>query len=307
MELALITAQQVAILFILILAGFVCVKSGVIKMESKKVLSDMLLYLIMPAMIINSYSSGYDKDIASNLGRTFILGTVCLAIGVIIAYIATIKLQSQDRQLIRFACGFSNAAYMGFPLIEAMFGTEGLIYASAFVTMFNVFLWTVGYIWMSGQTNPKSICKTLLTTPAVIALVIGLVIFFARIPMPTIISKPLEYVGNMNTPVAMIITGMIIAGSRFQDMIRNKWVMYIILVKMLIIPTVCFLLFKALSLHGIVANVCLILEACPTAAITSVFAVRYNHDEKLAASAVVLTTFLSIVTLPVWALLLSWL
>lgn len=305
MELALITAQQVTILFILIFAGFVCVKTGVIRMESKKILSDMLLYLIVPAMIINSYASGYNEEIAANIGKTFILGTVCLAIGIIIAYIMTIGIKGKDKAIIRFACGFSNAAYMGFPLIEALFGAEGLIYASAFVTMFNVFLWTVGFIWVSGQKDFKKVIKTLVTTPAVIALVIGLIIFFARIPIPEVISKPMASVGNMNTPIAMIITGMIIAGSKFKDLISNKWIWYIIAVKMIVVPTVCFSLFKLLGLHGIVVNVCLILEACPTAALTSVFAVQYRHDENLAAGAVVLTTFLSILILPLCAFLLT--
>ncbi|MGN0317431.1 MAG: AEC family transporter [Lachnospira sp.] len=305
MELALITAQQVAILFILIFAGFVCVKTRVIKPESKKVLSDLLLYLIVPAMIINSYASGYDDEIAANLGKTFLLGTVCLSIGIIISFIMTIWIKSKDKAIIRFACGFSNAAYMGFPLIEALFGAEGLIYASAFVTMFNVFLWTVGFIWTSGETNFKKIFKTLITTPAVIALVIGLIIFFARIPMPAVISKPMAYVGNMNTPISMIITGIIIAGSKFKNLVSNKWIWYVIIVRMFMVPLVCFSLFKILGLSGIVVNVCLILEACPTAAITSVFAVQYKHDENLAAGAVVITTFLSIITLPLCALLLT--
>lgn len=305
MGLALITAQQVAILFILIFSGFVCVKTGALKSGAKQVLSDLLLYLIVPAMIIDSYSSGYDSEIAANLGRAFIYGTVCLSIGIVVSLLLTIKIKSKDKSLIRFTCGFSNCAYMGFPLIEAMFGSEGLIYASAFVTMFNVFLWTVGFVLMSGQVDVKKIVKTLLTTPAVIALFIGLIIFFARISLPDIIGKPLSYFGSMTTPLAMIITGIIIAGCKFKDLVSNKWIIFIIIVRMFVIPVICFGLFAMLGLKGMVVNVVLILEACPTAAISSVFAVSYKQDENLAAGAVVITTLLSIITLPLCALLLT--
>ena len=305
MELALITAQQVAILFILIFSGFVCVKTGALKEGAKQVLSDLLLYLIVPAMIIDSYASGYDANIAANLGKAFIYGTVCLLIGIVFSLIITVKIKSRDKSLIRFTCGFSNCAYMGFPLIEAMFGSEGLIYASAFVTMFNVFLWTIGFVLMSREINVKKIIKTLLTTPAVIALFIGLIIFFTKISIPTIIGKPLSYFGSMTTPLAMISTGIIIAGCRFKDLVSNRWIYFIIVVRMFVIPVICFGLFAMLGLKGMVVNVVLILEACPTAAISSVFAVQYKQDENLAAGAVVITTLLSIITLPLCALLLT--
>jgi predicted permease len=109
----------------------------------------------------------------------------------------------------------------------------------------------------------------------------------------------------MNTPLSMFITGMIIAGSDFKKMLCNIHLVFVIAVRMIVIPVVCFLVFALLGVHGIVAQVTLLLEACPCAAITSVFAVQFHYDEDFAAGAVVISTFLSILTLPVFAMFLQ--
>lgn len=303
MELAAITAQQIVILFILILIGFAGVKAGVIKMEGKKAFSDLLIYIIVPAMIIDSYMSEFNPEILSNLIKAFGLSALLLLIGLAVTMLLTIKMKDKDRAITRFACIFSNAAYMGFPLIRALFGTEGLLYASAFVTMFNLLLWTVGYAMVSGQVKPKEVLKNIFATPALISVVIGLVIYLCRIPVPELIKQPISLVGSMNTPLSMIITGMIIAGSKARSLFANKKLLFVIVVKMFVIPVICFGLFALLGIGGMVAQVVLLLEACPTAAMTSVMAVQFNHDENLAAGAVVVTTFLSILVLPVCAYL----
>lgn len=109
----------------------------------------------------------------------------------------------------------------------------------------------------------------------------------------------------MNTPLSMIITGMLIAGSKPEKLLGNREIYRIILIRMLFIPLVSFLLFRLLSVQGMVAEVVLLLEACPCAAITSVFAVQFGYDEDLAAGSVVITTFISIVVLPLCAMALT--
>ncbi|MCC8097817.1 MAG: AEC family transporter [Eubacterium sp.] len=304
MELSIITAKQVFILFILIFTGFGCVKAGVIKAESKKVFSDLLIYLIVPAMIINSYTSGFDPEVFSNLIQAFALSTLFLITGLIITFAAGLKLKDKNAPIAKFACIFSNAAYMGFPLIEALFGSEGLIYASAYVTVFNILIWTIGYGMVSKKSDMKEIIKSICTTPAVISVILGLIIFLCRITVPEVIVKPLSYIGSMNTPLSMIIIGIIIANSAPAAIIKNKLIVFVIVLRMAVIPVVCFGTFYFLNIRGTVPNIVLLLEACPSAAMTSVFAVQYGYDENLAAGAVVITTFLSIITLPLFAYLL---
>ena len=306
MELAVITAKQVAVLFLLIFAGFSCVKTGAVKIEAKKAFSDLLIYLIVPAMVINSYLTEFDPKVLQNLLQSFALSTVLLLLGLVITFLLTLRIgKEKNTPILRFACIFSNAAYMGFPLIQALFGAEGLLYASAYVTVFNILLWTVGYAMVSGKVRPGEVLHSILTTPVLWSVLLGLTLYLCRVNVPELIRQPLQLVGNMNTPLSMIITGMLIAGSKPEKLLGNREIYRIILIRMLFIPLASFLLFRLLGVQGMVAEVVLLLEACPCAAITSVFAVQFGYDEDLAAGSVVITTFISIVVLPLCAMALT--
>lgn len=182
-ELALITAQQVAVLFLLIGTGMVAVKTGVLKLENKQALSNLLVYIIVPAMVVNSYRMEFSAQILRNLLAAFGMSVLSVLLGTVITLLLTARKTGSRMPIFRFACIFSNAAYMGFPLISALFGVLGF--------------------------------------------------------------------------------------------------------------------------HGTAAQVVALLECCPAAAITSVFAVQFGHDEHFAAGSVVLTTLLSIITLPLCALIIT--
>lgn len=252
MELALICAQQVIVLFLLIGAGAAAIKTGVLKPEGRQTLSNLLVYLVVPAMIVHSYMMDFSEEILHNLLAAFGLSVLAILIGTVLTLALTARQKDRRAPIFRFASVFSNAAYMGFPLISALFGSEGLLYASAYVTVFNILLWTMGYGMVSGSSSPKEVARSLLRTPVLYAMVVGLAVYLLQIPVPALIAQPL-----------------------------------------------------GLLRFGMSAQVVLLLECCPAAAITSVFAVQFGHDEQFAAGCVVLTTLLSIVTLPLCALVLT--
>lgn len=305
MELALITAQQVIILFLLIGCGFVAVKTGVLKQEGKQTLSNLLLYLVVPAMIVHSYMMEFSEEILHNLLAAFGMSVLAILIGTAITLLLTARRKDRRAPIFRFACVFSNAAYMGFPLISALFGAEGLLYASAYVTVFNILLWTMGYGMVSGSSNPKEVARSLLHTPVLYAMVVGLAVYLLQIPVPNLIAQPIDLLSGMNTPLSMLITGMLIAAGDLKSIVCDRHIWKLAALRMVLIPAVCVAVFALLGFHGMSAQVILLLECCPAAAITSVFAVQFGHEERFAAGSVVLTTLLSIVTLPLCALILT--
>lgn len=305
MDLALITLEQVSILFILILTGFVCGKTGVVTADGKKVLSNLLVTVIMPAMVLNSYLSEFNPEVLSNLLLAFGLSTIAILLAMAVSFLLTLKMKSKNRTVIRFACSFSNAAYMGFPLIQALFGAEGMIYASAFVTMFNVIVWSVGYAMMSGEVKPREVLKSVGKNPVTYAVLLGLLFYLGRVPVPSVIQEPVRLVGSMTTPLSMMIIGVMIAGSRITSVLGNREVWFTVVTRLVLIPAVTFGLFSLLGAGGIVGSVILIQAACPTAATTSVLAIQFHHDETVGAGTVVLSTICSIVTLTVFAMLLQ--
>ena len=307
MELAMITAQQVAVLFILIGLGAIAAKAGLLRPEGKQTLSNLLVYLVVPAMIINSYRMDFSMEILHNLMAAFLLSTFAILLGLAITMLLTTRRKDERMPIFRFACVFSNAGYMGLPLISALFGSEGLLYASAYFTMFNLLLWTVGYSMVSGSSNPKEIARSLLHTPVIYAIIVGIAIYLFQIPLPTLITQPMEFLGGMNTPISMVITGMLIASGDLRRTLTDKHIWTLAVVRMLLIPVLSIAAFAVLGLfrYGMTTQVVLLLECCPAAAITSVFAVQFGHDEQFAAGSVVLTTLLSIVFLPLCAFVIT--
>ena len=239
MELAQITAGQVVMLFLLMGTGIAAVKTGVLKPEGKQTLSNLLVYLVVPAMIVNSYRMEFNMEILHNLLASFGMSLLALLIGTGITLALTARRKDSRTPIFRFACIFSNAAYMGFPLISALFGSEGLLYASAYVTVFNILLWTMGYGFVSGSSDPKEVLHSLLHTPVLYAMVIGLCIYLLQIPVPQLIAQPLELMANMTTPLSMVITGMLLAAGDLGCIVRSKPVWKLAAVRMLLIPAIC--------------------------------------------------------------------
>lgn len=305
MELALITTQQVVVLFLLIGTGVLAVKTGVLRPEHKQALSNLLVYIVVPAMIVNSYRMEFSAEILRNLLAAFGMSTLAILAGTVITLLLTARKKDSRTPIFRFACIFSNAAYMGFPLISALFGSEGLLYASAFVTVFNILLWTMGYGFVSGSSSPKEVVRSLVRTPVLYAVIAGLAVYLLQIPIPNLITQPLELLAGMNTPLSMMITGMLIAAGSVKSIVTDVHIWKLAAVRMVLIPAVCLALFSLLGFHGTAAQVVVLLECCPAAAITSVFAVQFGHDESFAAGSVVLTTLLSIVVLPLCALVIT--
>lgn len=305
LELAQITMKQVFILFILIGAGFACVKAGGVKPEARKHFSAFLVNIVVPCMIINSYMQEFDPNVLKDLGVVVLFATIFTLVGAGITFLTTGWLKKDIRSILRFACIFPNAGYMGFPLIEALFGKLGLLYASAYVTVFNIFLWTLGYVIVCKETSKKKVVESVVKNPALISVVIGLAIYLLRIPVPEVIQSPISNLGAINTPLSMFITGMIIANSNIPRIVKNWSIQAVVAIHMFLIPAVSVLIAWLLHVNGLAIEVVLLLHSCPCAAITAVFAVQYGYDEETGAGTVVLSTLLSTITLPLMALIIE--
>lgn len=309
MELARISSIQVITLFVMIFLGFLLTKVGLIKLDAKGTLTNILVYLVVPAMIINSYiTTTFDDSIVVNLLWCFLLSFLAIALCAVFIMIVTHFWKTEQKNILRFAMVFSNAAYMGFPLIEALFSSTSMIYASSFLTVFNVGLWTFGYGLVSGSFAPKKIAISILKTPVIYALILGLILFFCKVEVPSYVQSPLALIGNMNTPLSMFIIGMVMTQLHFKKVIKNLYMWLTVGIKLLICPflTLALLyLFKyTMGMDSLMLQTIFVLMACPCVSITSVFAIQFHYDEELAVSCVVISTLLSLVTLPLFTLLI---
>ncbi len=310
MELATISFIQVVTLFVMIFLGFLLTKLNLIKLEAKGTLTNILVYLVVPCMIINSYiTTSFDQDIINNLLWCFLFSFLAIVVCGIFIMVVTHFWKNEQKNILRFAMIFSNSAYMGFPLIEELFSSTSLIYASSFLTVFNVLLWTFGYGLVSRSFNPKKVLVSILKTPVIYALIIGLLLFFFKVEVPSYIQKPLATIGNMNTPLSMFLIGMVMSQLHFKKVFKNLHMWMTIFIKLIICPLITLgilYLFKSvLDVNTLMLQVIFILMACPCVSITSVFAIQFKYDEDIAVSSVVLSTLLSLISLPLFTMLIS--
>ncbi|NMB98480.1 MAG: AEC family transporter [Clostridiaceae bacterium] len=293
-----IVINQVIILFLIMVVGFFANKKDIINRETRKKLSEMLVRVTLPAMIIYSYNQEFSEELLRN---GWIMIAYSFGIHIFTAIISGFifnKFPKNMKKVLKFATIYSNCGYMGLPILEALYGKVGIFYASIYITVFNIFTWTNGVMIFTGEKNAKAFKKALLN-PGIIAVFIGMIIFVFSIKLPYPVLKTSEILGTMTTPLSMLIIGSLIADVRFKELFSGWALYYVSLIRLVVLPLFVLLVLKISGINdAILLGACVVTVAMPAAANTAVFAERYNGDAAFASRTVAFTTILSMVTIP---------
>lgn len=306
MNLSWIIIQKIFTMFLLTLAGFICTKAGIIDTNTGKKLSALSLKLVTPMLIFSSYHMEYDARIVKNLGISFLLVFLAYAIQIPLAFLLARKSKNSGNRhnLERLCLIFTNCGFFGIPLINGLYGEEGVVYLTAFFTVFNILIWILGVPLLTGKSSQKDTLKNIIS-PATVASLLGLITLLLRIRLPAIIIEPIEMIGSMNTPFAMIVAGSSIAMTKWSTGLENPRLYYITACKNLIIPAVAVCIYALLPLEPMLIMIPIFAIACPVAAACPMFSVMYDQDTDYASQLFAVTTLLSIVTIPLIYLLAS--
>lgn len=304
MSLVNITTNQILIMFIIILIGFICYKTNLIDKETNKKLSGILLMLVNPILIFESYIREFSAELLQGLLISFGLAIATHVIGIIIAYVLLRGKEEKDVVIERFSSIYSNCGFMGIPLINGILGGEGVFYITAYMTIFNIFVWTHGLTMMIGKQDKKTTIKTLIS-PTLIAIFLGIIFFITRMTLPEVVLHSFRYISGLNTPLAMIIAGVTIAQTDIRKTFIKLRIYYVTAIKLLIIPIALLLLYSRFPIPKEVLITAIVAAACPTGATGTLFAIRYNKNALYASEIFAMTTLLSIATLPLVVALIT--
>ncbi len=296
--------NKIAVMFIMMAIGFLLGKLNIISGEGNKTLSAISLFLVSPCLSFASYQREYSPDIAKNLVTTLVLTVVLYAV-VIAAVLLIVPKKRKNSEIERMSLIFSNCGYIGIPLVQSVFGNDGIIFLTMNIAVFYVLTWTLGVSLMTGKVTLRQTAKNL-CTPAIIAVVLGLACFFAKIKLPGIVLEPIESIGNMNTPLAMLIAGSTLAGTDLFKCVKNVRIYLLTFLRLIVLPIICaaiLLLATYLGADRVVATIVLIAMSCPSAVITTMFSHRFGGNSVYASEIFALTTVLSAATIP----LIMWL
>ncbi len=294
----LIAARQVGILYVMVLVGVICDKIGWFTEKTGKACTDLLFYIITPSVIINSF---FTQEFTRDSGRKLLIAVGCGFLLHFVAIAINTPLFSKgdrDRNCVyKYGAIYGNVGYMTLPLTEALLGSEGVFYCSAVVMAFNVVSFTHGVFLMDRDKGFDA--KKLILNPGVIAMLIGLAFFLFGIPLPELVSKPVDFIANTQTPVAMIVFGTFLSHAKFKNLFGDGKIFLVALSKLIVLPAVMVAIFKAIGLGGTLLTALAISSCAPSASNTVLFSAKYGKDAELASQLVATVSFISIITIPV--------
>lgn len=298
LENLLVVCGQVATLFLMMGVGFVLVKLGWLNSVGMGQMSTILLYVVAPCIFLKSFQQ-------DGLPSLSVLGTAVLAMGVyylvFMPFTALFfrKTERRTGSVLRFGLLYSNSSFMGLPLILMVLGEDAVIFAVISFVLFSIAQWTQGAIIMDGGFSLK---KSILN-PAVIGLLLGLPLLIFQWKLPTVVNTAVFFMADLNSPMAMIIIGGQIAMADLAATFTQKRLYLASAVKLIVIPGLLMLVLLPLGLDPLLYCTMVILTATPVAGATSIFAQRFDRDTATAAQFITLSTILSIITLPIFAVL----
>ncbi len=294
---------QVAVMFLIMSIGILCYKKKMISENTGAELSKFLLMIVNPCVILHAFQIEYKPELANGLVISVLLAIISNTLGVVVATLLIRKNPERKEYIVeRFAIVFSNCGFMGIPLIQAVVGDIGVFYASTYVAVFNFFTWTYGVSIMKGKMSVKDILKVLTSAP-IISIVVGIAIFLFSIKLPVIVAKPIEFISSLNTPLAMIVTGIYLARTNIKSALKNIRIFVISAIRLIVVPAIMLIVFVFIGAENeiftslLVAN--MIATACPTASSTLMMSRMFERNAEYASMIITVSTLFSILTIPV--------
>lgn len=295
MEAGLTIFYQIIKMFIMMMVGYGLYKKAMINDDTTAKLSNILLMVATPCTIISSFNQAYSNEKLMGLVTCFVLSFIAYSGNILISRILYRK---ESEYVERFCVVFSNAGFIGIPLVTGLMGAEAVFYLSPFIVGFYLFVWTYGVIEMSGDKSNVTI-KKIVTNPCIWAVLAGIVVFLLPVKPFTPIMEAITMMGNMNTPMAMLVLGAYLAKENLIEIFTSMKMYLVSFYRLILIPAVYMVLFAFLPIEVNIKTIILIGAAAPVGALAPVFAQMYKKDTGYGAKIVCLSTILSLITMPI--------
>lgn len=291
-------------MFILIFVGIMLKKTKIVSDKGQKNITDMVIYLILPCNIIQSFFVKFTSEILQNFLSIFVISILIQIFASWFGKIFYKNVAEDKRKSLQYAIICSNAGFLGNPVAQGVFGMTGLTLASIYLIPQRIMMWSSGVALFSGDHDRKALIRKVLKHPCIIACEIGLFFMLTQIQIPQFVDAPIKAISNCNMPLSMMVIGMILADIEFKTLVDKDVLIYSAL-RLFVIPIMVYLLCLLFHVKGIVTGVSVLLAAMPAGATTSILAASYDSDEKFATKLVIFSTLLSLISTLVWSLILT--
>ena len=267
--------KQVLSMFLLSGVGYTLFKTKKLTLENNKALGTLLIYLSLPCVIIKGFLIERTPEHMTGLLISAVAAAVILALSIFIS-----RLFFKKDAIAGFATAFSNPGFYGIPLIVVCLGNGAVFYVASFISFLNLLQWTYGVSIMTGQKPLQSLSlKKVLTAPFMIATLIGLVLFFSGITLPSFITDSITAIAGLDTPLAMFTTGVYLAQTDLLKMFKRLSLYKVSALRLVVIPLAALAILSLLPVKLYYMKLALLLcAACPVGSNVAVYAQLHNQD-----------------------------
>lgn len=305
MNITPMVTQQVFIMLLLILLGFVLTKCKMITESGAKDMSSLLLNIVIPFVLVQAYQSDCDAGIIKEIVSAFVLSVLLHVLYILIStLIFKGEKNNEKRKINIFTSVYSNCGFMGIPLLFATLGSKGVILGSAYLAVFTMFSWTHG-LYLYGEDKKLISIKNLYKNAGIIGVAVALVLFFSGIRITGVAKDVVGYVASLNTPLSMILLGTYLGRGSILKALKSVGMYATLSMRLLILPLLTVVVFKLFSVDQFMGTSIILSAACPSAAIGAIFAERFNMDAVYPSQIVSISTIVSILTLPLMSYIIT--
>ncbi len=305
MNITPMVTQQVFIMLVLIVLGFVLTKYKIVTEAGAKDMSALLLNIVIPCVLVQAYQTDCDKGIIKEIIFAFLLSAVLHILYILISMLVFKGEKNKEKRKVNvFTSVYSNCGFMGIPLLSATLGSKGVILGSAYLAVFTIFSWTHG-LYLYGEDKKLISIKNLYKNAGIIGVAVALALFFANIKITGVTKSVVGYVASLNTPVSMILLGTYLGRGNIAKALKSMRMYATLAMRLFILPLVTVLVFKLLSVDEFMGASIILSAACPSAAVGAIFAERFNINAVYPSQIVSISTLVSILTLPVMSYIIT--
>ena len=293
--------EQVFVLGIVMLLGFIICKTGYVEAKAKDSISKLIVNLILPCLIISSVSKQeFKSEMLGEIFLVIVMSVFCIGtlffIGVFTAKLLNIPHATQSVHKLLMSLG--NVIFIGYPIITSVYGEEGFFYAIVYWMINDMTLWTIGVLMFSQDKSENSYSIKKLANPNTISFLIATIMFIFGIKLPPVIHRAAEEVGALTTHLSMIFIGMALAAVNIKAAMKKWWIFLVAPIKLVIMPVVFIFIFKSFGIKEVVLGTIVLEAAMPAQTVLTILANEHKADYEYAAVGMFITTVLSLVTLP---------
>lgn len=299
----MVILEQIIKLFLVIAIGFAAAKTGYLPAEYRGVISKVIKQITLPLLIITSMmSKELSADILTNTGIAALSALLVIIVmygaGLLTAKVFRLKEPTKTVHALLASTG--NVVFLGYPVISAVYGAEGLYYAVIYGIVNDVFLWSLGVYLLNksvGNGNSKENLKKLLN-PNTLSCIIGIVLMLLGVKLPALLHDTLSGVGHLTTNLSMIFIGMVLATVDIKKIYKRVSMLSIIILKMVVSPVIAAFLFGIFGVNPITCGAIVLQIAMPAQTVMSIITNETETDVSYAAEYIFLSTVASVGTLP---------